>query len=492
MDWEQPFALGQGIVVGTVVDRIPAGVNNVHKMRFPRAPRGEGHAAICHDGGIDEQPIGGIVFPVSIVYDSVCAAVAGNGAACGGQGAVPVGELDVGKGGALGGCDAQENPDDVSVGLYGFELHSVTILGCLLGNLRLCVHVRLGGKLGLDGEINAVGYHFNLPVGHVLIFRGDHPAVLAEELDIDVELEAHQCLAPVTENVAKLLTGRLENQDGTPGGGGVVPLHPVAGVYEGYIITTKTVQSIPARDAGGIYDLVALVFREGKAHVQPEIAAVVAAAPADLRAEGLPGLGKPLYSQRIAEIPGGAEAQKIPRRLQVILLRQLGGFGIHGVGVGIPEILRQSPCLDHLLHIPVVFFLECVVIRAGLVGIGALQAGEGQNVGGNGVGIFLIHAVYQGVVPLPGAFPNFHPVHAQHIVGGAPHQQRGQGNHCRNQPDSFPSGCPFPHRRLLHARQKFCVYAGKTLKKLHRCHCNPSCLSVLARFFRVLCKMYFT
>ena len=78
------------------------------------------------------------------------------------------------------------------------------------------------------------------------------------------------------------------------------------------------------------------------------------------------------------------------------------------------------------------------------------------------------------------------------ISNGTSHQQQGQGSDGGDQPEALPGKLSFAYLGLLCGFQQFRVYAGKAPKKLHRCHCKPSFFSVLARFFLVRCKMYFT
>ena len=145
------------------------------------------------------------------------------------------------------------------------------------------------------------------------IFSGYHPGILAENFGICVQPYGHQGVSPIAENVAPLLAGRGQNQYGISGGGGVVPLHPVAPVFEGDII--PAVLPVPVERTAGSGHFIALIFREGKVHPQIEVPGIVAAALVDINADVLTAPHEPLHTQGIAHVPGSAECQKLPLRL---------------------------------------------------------------------------------------------------------------------------------------------------------------------------------
>ena len=78
----------------------------------------------------------------------------------------------------------------------------------------------------------------------------------------------------------------------------------------------------------------------------------------------------------------------------------------------------------------------------------------------------------------------------------AANQQQSQRDDRCNQPDffrgAFPCGRRFLKRLLFRLDKQFGIYAAQSLEKLKRCHCRPSFLSIPAKSFRVLCRMYFT
>ena len=74
--------------------------------------------------------------------------------------------------------------------------------------------------------------------------------------------------------------------------------------------------------------LVAPVFREGEAQQNEEVSAIKAKALIDINADVLTVPHEPLHAQGVAHAPESAECQRLPLRLQAVLLRQLLRLGV--------------------------------------------------------------------------------------------------------------------------------------------------------------------
>ena len=214
----------------------------------------------------------------------------------------------------LRGGDADDDSRHVAVGFHGFQFQGVAILGRFLRRRGLCVHVGLGGDVRLDGKVQGIGHHVQLRICHVQIFGGNHTGILAEKFRVHVQPYGHQRVSPVTDDIAPLLTGGGQNQYGVPGGGGVVPLHPVAPVFQCEIFPTEGVLPVPVECAAGVGHFIALIFREGEAQQNEEVPAITAKALIDINADVLTVPHEPFHAQRVAQIPGGAECQRLSLR----------------------------------------------------------------------------------------------------------------------------------------------------------------------------------
>ena len=137
---------------------------------------------------------------------------------------------------------------------------------------------------------------------------------------------------------------------------------------------------------------------------------------------------EPLHSQTVTQLPDGGEIQNLAFRLQAVPIRKLLSLGVHHIQVVVPVALGQGTGLAHFLAPGGILGFKGVEIRAGLVGLGAFQPGQGQGGGADGVGILHIDSVYLGIVPGLAAGADFHAGHAQRVHDGAAHQQEGQGN----------------------------------------------------------------
>ena len=328
----------------------------------------------------------------------------------------------------LRGGEAEQNPGNISVGLHGFHGQGVAVLGGTGGNGCLSLHVRLGGDSGLDGKINGIGYQFQLPVGHGLSLHGDYPAVFAVIFRIHVQLEGHQGFPTVAENVAPLLVGGAKEQHLTSGGGGVVPLRPGSVIHQGHEVPAEAVLPVPGKLTQSVGYFIALIFRKVNFQIQPEIPVFKAVTPGNIHADirNLPD--KSLHSQAVTQLPDGGEIQNLAFGLQAVPLRKLLSLGVHHIQVVVPVALGQGAGLAHFLAPGGILGFKGVEIRAGLVGLGAFQPGQGQGGGADGVGILHIDPVYLGIVPGLAAGADFHAGHAQHIHDGTAHQQKHQGN----------------------------------------------------------------
>ena len=303
-----PFSLGQGFIC--------AAVNQVNQIKSPCASGGKGGIRILCGDGLRQKNVYGVGLSVTIV-ESINRAEGCLRAVGRNKHTPPISKtqrLLCGKNDILRGGDANKNLSHIAVGFHGFHFQRIAVLGRFLRRRRLRVHIGLGGDVRLDGKVQSVGNHVQLLFRHVQIFSGYHPGILAENFGVCVQPYGHQGVSPIAENVAPLLAGRGQNQYGISGGGGVVPLHPVAAVLQREIFPTEGVLPVPVECAAGVGHFIALIFREGEAQQNEEVPAITAKALIDINADVLTVPHEPLHAQGVAQIPGGAKCQRLSLR----------------------------------------------------------------------------------------------------------------------------------------------------------------------------------
>ena len=304
-----PFSLGQGFIC--------AAVNQVNQIKSPCASGGKGGIRILCGDGLRQKNVYGVGLSVTIV-ESINRAEGCLRAVGRNKHTPPIRKMQrllCGKNDILRGGDANKNLSHIAVGFHGFHFQRIAVLGRFLRRRRLRVHVGLGGDVRLDGKVQSVGNHVQLLLRHMLIFGGYHTGVFAEKFRVHVQPYGHQRVSPVTDDIAPLLTGGGQNQYGVPGGGGVVPLHPVAPVFQREIFPAEGVLSVPVERAAGVGHFIALIFREDEAQKNEEVSAITAKALTDINADVLTVPDEPFHAQGVAQIPGGAKCQRLPLRL---------------------------------------------------------------------------------------------------------------------------------------------------------------------------------